>query len=135
MGPRRTLSIVARDRDRTAGRPSSIGTRLSRSGSPLDRGVVDSFARVLWWLFSSSAGATMRARVISALRREPKNAQQLARELSVDYTTIRHHLKVLQANRLIETSGEHYGQVYSVASTLEARWAELETIMARHRAR
>ena len=94
---------------------------------------MDSFARVLWWLFASSAGAATRGRVITALRREPKNAQQLANELGVDYTTIRHHLRVLVQNRLIESSGEHYGQVYFVAPHVEERWPELERILQRHR--
>lgn len=68
-----------------------------------------------------------------ALKAEPRNAQQLARELGIDYTTARHHLRVLLENRLIESSGPHYGQVYSVAPHLEARWPELEGILARHR--
>ncbi|HTP55482.1 MAG TPA: winged helix-turn-helix domain-containing protein [Thermoplasmata archaeon] len=96
---------------------------------------MDSLSRILWWLFSSSAGAATRARVIAAIHAEPQNAQQLARELSVDYTTIRHHLKVLAENRLVETSGEHYGQVYFVAPQVEARWPELEAIVRRHRRR
>jgi len=94
---------------------------------------LDSVSRLLWWLFASSAGARTRARVLSALRAEPRNAQQLARELDLDYTTIRHHLRVLTENRLIESSGPHYGQVYSVAPNVEARWEEIERIVARHR--
>ncbi|HXW67601.1 MAG TPA: winged helix-turn-helix domain-containing protein [Thermoplasmata archaeon] len=94
---------------------------------------VDSYARVLWWLLASSAGATTRARVLMAIRREPKNAQQLANELGVDYTTVRHHLRVLRQNHLIDSTGDHYGQVYSIAPELEARWTEFEAIVARHR--
>ncbi len=92
---------------------------------------VDSFTRLLWWLLGSSAGAPTRAAVLRALRREPRNAQQLATTLGLDYTTVRHHLRVLLANHLVETTGEHYGQVYSVSATLEARWADLEHILER----
>ncbi len=94
---------------------------------------MDSVARVLWWLFASSAGARTRGRVLLLLRAEPRNAQQLARELGVDYSTVRHHLRVMMENRLIESSGSHYGQVYSVAPHIEARWPEIEGILARHR--
>jgi DNA-binding transcriptional ArsR family regulator len=90
---------------------------------------------MLWWLFSSSAGATTRASIVAALKEEPRNAQQLATALSVDYTTVRHHLKVLQQNRLIESSGDHYGQVYALAPAVEARWTEFEQIAAKHRPR
>jgi DNA-binding transcriptional ArsR family regulator len=94
---------------------------------------MDSYSRILWWLFGSSAGAPTRGRIVRAIRTEPKNAQQIALELSVDYTTVRHHLKVLLENRLIESSGPHYGQVYSVAGHVEERWPELERILERHR--
>ena len=94
---------------------------------------MDSFARVLWWLFSSSAGAPTRAQVLRAIREEPRNAQQLALALHLDYSTIRHHLRVLVENRLVETSGGRYGQVYAVSGMLESRWNELERILERGR--
>ena len=92
---------------------------------------MDSFTRLLWWLLSSSAGAARRVQVLRALRDEPRNAQQLAVALGLDYTTVRHHLRVLLANRLIETTGEHYGQVYSLSTLLDARWPEVEHILER----
>ncbi|MGI0140552.1 MAG: hypothetical protein ACREBT_05335 [Thermoplasmata archaeon] len=55
--------------------------------------------------------------------------------MHLDYTTVRHHLQVLQRNHLIEVGGEHYGQVYFVAPSLEERWAMLETIHANERSR
>ncbi len=93
---------------------------------------MDSFSRLLWWLFSSSAGARTRANVLRAVRELPRNAQQLSTALGIDYTTARHHLKILLENHLIETSGDHYGQVYTVAPVVEARWNEIEQIVARH---
>jgi DNA-binding transcriptional ArsR family regulator len=92
---------------------------------------LDGFTRLLWWLLGSSAGAPTRASVLRALRDEPRNAQQLAQALGLDYSTVRHHLRVLVANHLVETTGEHYGQVYSISSALEARWPELEHIVER----
>jgi DNA-binding transcriptional ArsR family regulator len=92
---------------------------------------VDSFGRLLWWLFAGSAGAVTRVRVVRALRSEPRNAQQLSLALQLDYTTVRHHLDVLSRNRLLEVGGERYGQVYFLAPSLEQRWAEVEAILAR----
>ncbi len=96
---------------------------------------MDSFSRLLWWLFASSAGARTRGEIVAAIREEPRNAQQLALALRFDYSTVRHHLRVLQENRLVESSGEHYGQVYALTAVVEARWEELETIRRRHRGR
>jgi DNA-binding transcriptional ArsR family regulator len=96
---------------------------------------LDSFQQLIWWLFQSSAGGPTRVRVVQALRDEPRNAQQLSQVLGLDYTTVRHHLKVLQQNHLIEVMGERYGQVYFVAPSLESRWAVLEAVVSRGSAR
>ncbi len=96
---------------------------------------MDSLSRVLWWLFASSGGARSRTALVRAIREQPRNAQQLSEAVAMDYTTVRHHLRVLVQNRLLETTGEHYGQVYSLAPALETRWEELERIAARHRSR
>lgn len=96
---------------------------------------MDSVQQLIWWLFQSSAGGPTRVRLVRALRDEPQNAQQLAIALDLDYTTVRHHLRVLQRNRLLEARGERYGQVYFLAPTLEEHWSSLEGIVARGRAR
>jgi len=121
---------LARGRAGPGARPPAAN---ANAGAALRPANVDSFSRVLWWLFASSAGAATRGRIVTTLRAEPRNAQQLATELALDYTTIRHHLKVLRENGLIDSTGEHYGQVYSLAPSAEARWSELETILDRHR--
>jgi DNA-binding transcriptional ArsR family regulator len=82
--------------------------------------------RLLWWLFLSSAGASTRVKVVRAIKEQPRNAQQLSLALGMDYTTIRHHLKVLSNNHLIEVVGERYGQVYFLSQTLESRWSDFE---------
>jgi DNA-binding transcriptional ArsR family regulator len=92
---------------------------------------VDSFRRLLWWLFLSSAGGPTRLRLVRAIREQPRNAQQLSVALHLDYTTVRHHLKVLGENRLVDVGGGPYGQVYFLAPTLEERWADLEAVAGR----
>jgi len=89
---------------------------------------VDGVERVLWWLFGSSAGGPTRARVARAIRESPRNAQQLADALTLDYTTIRHHLRVMGDNGLITTAGERYGQVYFLSQSFESRWETFERI-------
>ena len=92
---------------------------------------MDSVERVLWWLFGSSAGARTRTRLVFAIREHPRNAQQLAEALGLDYTTVRHHLKVLQKNGLVTTAGERYGQVYFASQALESHWNVVEHIAER----
>ena len=118
--------------------PSGIrGSRppLTPMAIPLfrsNRGVLsslDAFERLLWWLFAGSVGAGTRAHVLSAIKEQPRNAQQLSQHLRVDYTTVRHHLKVLERNRLIIAESETYGKVYFLSDAMESHWERLEAIL------
>jgi DNA-binding transcriptional ArsR family regulator len=89
---------------------------------------MDAFERLLWWLFAGSTGAHTRFQVLNAVREQPRNAQQLSQALSLDYTTIRHHLGVLEKNRLVLTEGDKYGKLYFLSEVMEANWGKLEAI-------
>ena len=90
---------------------------------------MEAFERLLWWLFVLSAGAYTRGQVLLALKEQPRNAQQLSQALDLDYTTIRHHLGVLEKNRLVQTEGDKYGKLYFVSESMESEWARLEGIL------
>jgi DNA-binding transcriptional ArsR family regulator len=92
------------------------------------RGIRDSFERLLWWLFAASPGAGTRKLVLSSIRENPRNAQQLSQDLRLDYTTVRHHLRVLETNNLVVAEGEKYGRMYFVSEAMESRWDKFETI-------
>jgi len=94
---------------------------------------LDSFERLLWWLFAGSAGARTRALVLFSLRDQPKNAQQLSQSLHLDYTTVRHHLRVLEMNKVVTAEGDKYGRVYFVSEVMESHWGALEGILKRAR--
>jgi len=96
---------------------------------------LDAFERLLWWLFAGSAGAKTRELVLSAIKEEPRNAQQLSEALNLDYTTVRHHLKVLEQNRIVVTEGSSYGKLYFVSDSMEAHWQNLQAILEKGRKR
>lgn len=75
--------------------------------------------RLLWWLLSGSVGGPNRGRILSALFDQPRNANELASFLNLDYKTIRHHLKILVKNNLITTTGSGYGTMYFPSDLLE----------------
>jgi DNA-binding transcriptional ArsR family regulator len=83
---------------------------------------------ILWWLIAGTRGGVTRAKTIEALRETPQNANQLANLLGKDYRTIRHHLKVLEKNRIITSSGEGYGMTYFLSPTMEENYALFEEI-------
>lgn len=90
---------------------------------------MDAFERLLWWLFAGSVGARSRVQIVYSLMEQPKNAQQLSEKLGLDYTTVRHHLSVLERNKILLTEGEKYGKVYFVSEAMEAHWTKLEGIL------
>lgn len=75
--------------------------------------------RLLWWILVGSAGGFNRARILQELTNTPRNANELANILKLDYKTTRHHLEMLEKNRLITTMGSKYGTLYFPSELLE----------------
>jgi len=67
---------------------------------------------VFWFLFAGSRGGTNRIRIMSVLRNRPRNRNQLATELDLDYKNIQHHIKILEKNNLVTKVGSNYGVTY-----------------------
>jgi DNA-binding transcriptional ArsR family regulator len=84
---------------------------------------------ILGWLITGTRGGPTRAQIITALKETPQNANQLANLLDMDYRTIRHHLKVLQKNRLITSVGNGYGITYFLAPAMEDNYVVFEEIL------
>ncbi len=50
------------------------------------------------------------------------NANQLAEHLHLDYTTVRHHTRILGENRLVVPTGEKYAITYFISPELDANY-------------
>ncbi len=74
---------------------------------------------VFWLLFVRSRGGTNRIRIMSVLRNRPRNKNQLATELGVDYKNIQHHIRVLEGSNLVKKIGNPYGVTYCVSALFE----------------
>jgi len=86
---------------------------------PLIPGVMEG---VLWYVLASTRGGPTRAEILAALEERPRNANQLADALGYDYTTIRHHLEVLEENNVVTSRGEDYGVVYLPTEATRHHW-------------
>jgi DNA-binding transcriptional ArsR family regulator len=84
---------------------------------------------LLGWLIAGTRGGLTRAKIITALREAPQNANQLANLLKMDYRTIRHHLEVLERNKLIVSAGEGYGTTYFLSPVMEENYFLFEEIL------
>jgi DNA-binding transcriptional ArsR family regulator len=89
------------------------------------------FKYLLGWLIAGTRGGATRAKILEVLKETPQNANQLATQLQMDYRTIRHHLEVLEKNRIITTVGEGYGVTYFLSTAMEENYDVFEEILKR----
>lgn len=85
----------------------------------------------LWYVLTGTRGGENRIRLLRALDERPRNANQLADDLDLDYKTVRHHLDVLMDNDVVQNSGDDYGTVYLPTPRARQHWETIETIMER----
>jgi len=86
---------------------------------------------VLGWLIAGTRGGVTRGQIIEALKESPQNANQLSNLLEMDYRTIRHHLRVLEKNRIITSAGDRYGLTYFLSPEIEENYGLFEEIWER----
>ena len=84
--------------------------------------------QLLGWLIIGSKGGKTRAKIITSVRNNPCNANQLAAQLKVDYKTIRHHLTILEKNKLVIPVGTHYSTVYFLSQPMEENYLVFQEI-------
>lgn len=84
---------------------------------------------VLWYLLASSRGGETRTKILRVLDDQPRNANKIAEELDLDYTTVRHHLDVLTENNVLKRTGNGYGDIYLFTDQLERNRDTLEEIL------
>ncbi|KAF5079933.1 Bacterial regulatory protein, arsR family [anaerobic digester metagenome] len=84
--------------------------------------------KLLWWVIAGTTGGPNRAKIIKELHERPYNAHQLAERLELNYKTVRHHLKVLDENNLITSSGKKYGELYFLSDKIIENYDVFEDI-------
>ncbi len=87
--------------------------------------------KLLWWLITGKRGWLNRAKIIEKLHERPYNAHHLSEELDLDYKTIRHHLTVLEENKVIIDSGDDYGKLYFLTDVIEDNYDVFDNILRR----
>ena len=75
--------------------------------------------QLLTWLTRGTKGGKTRTKIIKNLKANPQNANQLATLLKVDYKTIRHHLTILEKNKIVVPVGDHYSTAYFLSESME----------------
>lgn len=87
--------------------------------------------RLLWFVFAGSRGGLNRLKLVSILRNTPLNANQLAKEMSLDYKAVQHHVRVLEKNNIVTKIGEKYNMTYFISNFLEANMESFNEIVGK----
>ena len=83
--------------------------------------------KLLFYIFAGTRGGITRLRLIMRLLEQPRNANQLAGDLRLDYKAIKHHMKVLERNSMVSKIGdEQYGVLYRISDLLEINLPTLD---------
>jgi len=80
--------------------------------------------KFLWWIFAVTRGGIVRAKITRLLKERPMNANQTAKELGMDYTTIRYHLDILLKNGVVVPSKDTYIVMYFLSEAMEERYED-----------
>jgi DNA-binding transcriptional ArsR family regulator len=97
-------------------------------GEPKMSANARSLKYLLGWLIAGTRGGPTRAKIILALKESPQNANQLATMLKMDYKTMRHHLEVLEKNKIVTSVGDRYGATYFLSQMMEDNYVLFEEI-------
>ena len=84
---------------------------------------------VLWYVLTGTRGGGNRIRLLREIDDKPRNANQLAEELELDYKTVRYHLDVLIDNDVVKKGGEGYGSVYMLTQRAEKHRDTIDEIL------
>lgn len=85
--------------------------------------------QALWYLFVGTRGGANRAAIVRAIDDRPRNANQIADEIDVDYNTVRHHLEMLEEHDVVECGQDGYGALYFLTDRFEAHRDQFQEII------
>jgi len=75
--------------------------------------------RLMWYIFAGMRGGPTRIRILELISSRPSNMNQIKKELSLDYKTVQHHIKILEENRLVTSEEKKYGTIYFTSQIFE----------------
>ena len=74
---------------------------------------------LLWYLIAGTKGGENRGKIIELLKKTPSNANKISEVLNLDYKTVRHHLNVLEKNKIItQVNKGNYSATYFLSEQM-----------------
>lgn len=90
--------------------------------------------QILYYLIAGTKGGITRAIMIKTIMDTPMNAHQLSKHLDLDYTTIKHHLKILEKNDVLSTLNKGtYGAMFFISEQMKENISYFDEIWSKFR--
>lgn len=128
-GSLRALGRAAAQYPDSSHKPPAAQARNPLGPGGASRAVEPQLRRMLYYLLLGTRGGATRARVLVLLLERPRNTNQVAEALRMDYKTAQHHLRLLEEHLVVVRAGRDYGAVYFPAPEVEAARADLGPIL------
>lgn len=84
--------------------------------------------RTLIMSLAGTRGGPVRLKILLHIEKTPCNINELSKELSLDYKTIQHHVRVLQKSGFLRSGDDSYGKKYTLSPILEKNKNILESV-------
>lgn len=78
------------------------------------------FRRTLMLSLAGTRGGPARLRILLLLQQKPRNVNEIAKELGVDYKTAEYHVRVLDKSGFVSSAKKKYANAYELSTLLKA---------------
>jgi len=74
--------------------------------------------RTLTLSLAGTRGGPARLRMLLMLEKNPRNVNEIAKALSMDYKTVEYHMRVLEKSGFVMSPKKKYGNAYTLSTLL-----------------
>lgn len=86
--------------------------------------------QALWYLFVGTRGGATRVDIVRTIDERPRNANQVAETVDVDYNTVRYHLEKLEDYNVVEQGQQDYGALYFLTEQFKTHRDQFHEIVS-----
>ena len=74
--------------------------------------------RTLTLSLAGTRGGPVRLRILLMLEKNPRNVNEIAKALAMDYKTVEYHMRVLEKSGFVTSAKKRYDNTYTLSTLL-----------------
>ena len=76
--------------------------------------------RVIALYLAGTRGGPVRLKILGLIQAHPRNINDIAAKLGLDYKTVQHHMRVLEKSGMVVSTKKKYDNAYGLSELLKA---------------